>query len=214
MRELPLKKLKNFGGKLGAELGALGCSTAGQACSSPAARQCCQPPLLNAAAENMLLLCISGCNRVTAHVAHRHSMFRAGRLPTCGGCDEDSGMRCRLCQGHGQAAIGDRPGECMSEFQLGMRRCRRCRARRWWSTSARSARPPSCARSPATATSLFRHACRPSRAGPEACPEASALQHCSRHARPMCQVIRQLVEASRGFRPATRQTPVLPRRRA
>ena len=31
MAELPLKKLRNFGGKLGAELAELGCSTAGQA---------------------------------------------------------------------------------------------------------------------------------------------------------------------------------------
>ena len=29
MAELPLKKLRNFGGKLGAELAELGCSTAG-----------------------------------------------------------------------------------------------------------------------------------------------------------------------------------------
>ncbi len=30
MADLPLKKLRNFGGKLGAELAELGCSTAGQ----------------------------------------------------------------------------------------------------------------------------------------------------------------------------------------
>ena len=30
MRDLPLKKLRNFGGKLGAELEAMGCTTAGQ----------------------------------------------------------------------------------------------------------------------------------------------------------------------------------------
>ena len=30
MQTLPLKKLRNFGGKLGAELEKLGCSTAGQ----------------------------------------------------------------------------------------------------------------------------------------------------------------------------------------
>ncbi len=31
MRKLPLRKLRNFGGKLGAELAELGCTTAGQA---------------------------------------------------------------------------------------------------------------------------------------------------------------------------------------
>lgn len=29
MKDMPLKKIRNFGGKLGAELQALGCSTAG-----------------------------------------------------------------------------------------------------------------------------------------------------------------------------------------
>ena len=30
MKDLPLKKLRNFGGKLGEQLGALGCTTAGE----------------------------------------------------------------------------------------------------------------------------------------------------------------------------------------
>lgn len=35
MRELPLGKVRNFGGKLGEELQALGCSTAGQVAALP-----------------------------------------------------------------------------------------------------------------------------------------------------------------------------------
>ncbi len=35
MRDLPLKKLRNFGGKLGAELAAMGCVTAGQISALP-----------------------------------------------------------------------------------------------------------------------------------------------------------------------------------
>lgn len=35
MKELPLKKLRNFGGKLGEELQALGCATAGQVAELP-----------------------------------------------------------------------------------------------------------------------------------------------------------------------------------
>ena len=37
MQSLPLKKLRNFGGKLGAELEKLGCSTAGEVAAMPAA---------------------------------------------------------------------------------------------------------------------------------------------------------------------------------
>ena len=37
MQSLPLKKLRNFGGKLGAELEKLGCSTAGEVAGMPAA---------------------------------------------------------------------------------------------------------------------------------------------------------------------------------
>ncbi len=36
MADLPLKKLRNFGGKLGAELAELGCGTAGQVAALPA----------------------------------------------------------------------------------------------------------------------------------------------------------------------------------
>ncbi len=35
MADLPLKKLRNFGGKLGAELSAMGCTTAGQVAAIP-----------------------------------------------------------------------------------------------------------------------------------------------------------------------------------
>lgn len=35
MADLPLKKLRNFGGKLGAELAAMGCTTAGQVAKLP-----------------------------------------------------------------------------------------------------------------------------------------------------------------------------------
>ncbi|KAK9901261.1 hypothetical protein WJX75_003106 [Coccomyxa subellipsoidea] len=38
MRDLPLKKLRNFGGKLGAELAAMGCATAGQVAALPHAQ--------------------------------------------------------------------------------------------------------------------------------------------------------------------------------
>ena len=37
MRDLPLKKLRNFGGKLGAELDAMGCRTAGDVAALPLA---------------------------------------------------------------------------------------------------------------------------------------------------------------------------------
>ena len=37
MQSLPLKKLRNFGGKLGAELEKLGCTTAGEVAAMPAA---------------------------------------------------------------------------------------------------------------------------------------------------------------------------------
>ena len=35
MRDLPLKKLRNFGGKLGAELGEMQCTTAGEVAALP-----------------------------------------------------------------------------------------------------------------------------------------------------------------------------------
>jgi len=35
MKDLPLKKLRNFGGKLGAELGEMNCTTAGQVAALP-----------------------------------------------------------------------------------------------------------------------------------------------------------------------------------
>ena len=35
MKDLPLKKIRNFGGKLGAELQALGCNTAGDVLALP-----------------------------------------------------------------------------------------------------------------------------------------------------------------------------------
>lgn len=37
MKDMPLKKIRNFGGKLGAELQALGCSTAGEVLALPPA---------------------------------------------------------------------------------------------------------------------------------------------------------------------------------
>lgn len=37
MKDMPLKKVRNFGGKLGAELQALGCSTAGEVLALPPA---------------------------------------------------------------------------------------------------------------------------------------------------------------------------------
>lgn len=37
MKDMPLKKIRNFGGKLGAELQALGCNTAGEVLALPAA---------------------------------------------------------------------------------------------------------------------------------------------------------------------------------
>ena len=40
MQTLPLKKLRNFGGKLGAELEKLGCSTAGQVCLLLSSKDC------------------------------------------------------------------------------------------------------------------------------------------------------------------------------
>ena len=37
MKDMPLKKVRNFGGKLGAELQALGCTTAGEVLALPPA---------------------------------------------------------------------------------------------------------------------------------------------------------------------------------
>ena len=37
MKDMPLKKVRNFGGKLGAELESLGCTTAGEVLALPAA---------------------------------------------------------------------------------------------------------------------------------------------------------------------------------
>ena len=37
MKDMPLKKIRNFGGKLGAELQSLGCTTAGEVLALPAA---------------------------------------------------------------------------------------------------------------------------------------------------------------------------------
>lgn len=36
MKDMPLKKIRNFGGKLGAELQSLGCNTAGEVLDLPA----------------------------------------------------------------------------------------------------------------------------------------------------------------------------------
>ena len=41
LQDLPLSKLRGFGGKLGEQLEALGCTTAGQASAGAGLRECC-----------------------------------------------------------------------------------------------------------------------------------------------------------------------------